>query len=149
MKEIRVDAQREEGIIRSRDLGYNARPQLTGARATLSMASEPQSKQSPALSADDKKHMRTIGHSLKPVVMVAGAGLSEGVLAEIDRALHDHELIKVKMSVGDRELKKQLTQQLCEQSRATLIQTIGNIVLILRKAKKPNPQLSNLQRTKK
>jgi len=130
-------------------LGYNARQLFTRARATLSMASEPQSKQSPSLSTDEKKQLRTIGHSLKPVVMVAGAGLSEGVLAEIDRALHDHELIKVKLSVGDRELKKQLIQQLCEQSRATIIQTIGNIVLILRKTKKPNPQLSNLQRNKK
>lgn len=113
------------------------------------MASEPQSKQSPSLGADEKKRLRTIGHALKPVVMVAGGGLSDGVLAEIDRALNDHELIKVKFAVGDRELKKQLIQQLCEHNRATLIQTIGNIVLILRKAKKPDPQLSNLQRTKK
>jgi len=113
------------------------------------MASDTQIKQSHSLSAEDKKHMRTIGHTLKPVVMVAGAGLSDGVLAEIDRALNDHELIKVKLSVGDRELKKQLIQQLCEQSNALLIQTIGNIVLILRKVKKPNPQLSNLHRLKK
>jgi RNA-binding protein len=113
------------------------------------MASDTQIKQSPSLSTEDKKHMRTIGHALKPVVMVAGGGLSEGVLAEIDRALNDHELIKVKFAVGDRELKKQLIQQLCEQSRATLIQTIGNVLLILRKAKKPNPQLSNLNRSKK
>lgn len=113
------------------------------------MASDTQSKQSPSLSADEKKRLRSIGHSLKPVVIVAGAGLSEGVLAEIDRALNDHELIKVKMSVGDRVLKKQLIQQLCEQSGATIIQTIGNIVLILRKAKKTNTQLSNLHRLKK
>src|SRR5690349_4904765 len=114
------------------------------------MATDNPTTHTPApLSAEYKKQLRTIGHALKPVVMVAGAGLSEGVLAEVDRALTDHELIKVKIAVGDRERKKQLIQQLCEQSRATLIQTIGNIVLILRKAKKPNPQLSNLQRLKK
>jgi RNA-binding protein len=114
------------------------------------MASEPQNKQSPSpLSAEYKKQLRSIGHALKPVVMVAGGGLSDGVLAEIDRALNDHELIKIKLSVGDRELKKKLIQQLCEQCHATLIQTIGNIVLVLRKAKKTNPQLSNLQRLKK
>jgi RNA-binding protein len=114
------------------------------------MVSDPQNKQgSTPLGAEYKKQLRTIGHTLKPVVIVAGGGLSEGVMAEIDRALNDHELIKVKLSVGDRNLKKQLIRQLCEQSHATLIQTIGNIVLVLRKAKKTKPQLSNLQRLKK
>ncbi len=123
------------------------------------MASEPQSKQSPtplstehkktALSAEYKKELRAIGHKLKPVVIVAGGGLSDGVLTEINRALNDHELIKVKISVGDRKLKQETIQELCKHTQAELIQTIGNIVLILRKVKKPNPQLSNLQRFKK
>ena len=44
-----------------------------------------------------KKRLRGIGHALHPVVTVAGNGLSEGVLTELERALHDHELIKVKL----------------------------------------------------
>jgi len=112
------------------------------------MAFNTQSKQGACLDTEEKKRLRTIGHALKPVVTVAGAGLSEGVLAEIDRALNDHELIKIKFSVGDRAIKKKLIHQLSESSGATIIQTIGNIVLILRKVKKPNPKLSNLQRFK-
>jgi len=57
-------------------------------------------------SSADKKYLRSLGHQLKPVVTVAGNGLTEGVLAELDRALGDHELIKVKLAVGDRETKK-------------------------------------------
>ena len=98
------------------------------------------------LTNEQKKHYRAIGHKLEPVVMVASKGLNEGVLAELSRALDDHELIKVRISVGDRELKQQLIGELCEKSGATLIQTIGHIALILKKAKKPNHQLSNLQR---
>lgn len=94
----------------------------------------------------DKKHLRRIGHNLKPVVTVASKGLSANVLAEVDRALTDHELIKIRLSVGDRETKQAVSQQLCEQSGAELVQTIGHTVLLFRKAERPNPVLSNLLR---
>ena len=57
-------------------------------------------------SSADKKYLRSLGHRLKPVVTVAGNGLTETVLAELNRALGDHELIKVKLAVGDRAAKK-------------------------------------------
>lgn len=101
------------------------------------------------LTNERKKELRAIGHSLKPVVTVAGEGLSESVLAEVNRALDDHELIKVKISVADRELKQQAIAELCEKTMAELVQTIGHIALILKVAKNPNPQLSNLKRSKK
>jgi len=98
------------------------------------------------LTNDRKKYLRSIGHTLKPVVIVAGKGLTDGVLAEIDRALNDHELIKVKLVVGEREIKKQLITEICNQAKAENVQTIGNILLIYRPAKKPDPRLSNLLR---
>jgi len=98
------------------------------------------------LSNDDKKHLRRLGHNLNPVVTVASNGLSENVLAEIDRALNDHELIKVKLAVGDSEAKRQVIEAICEQMSAKKVQSIGHIVLLLRKADKPNPKLSNLLR---
>lgn len=93
---------------------------------------------------EDIKQLRTIGHKLKPVVTVAGNGLSENVLAELERALHDHELIKIKLAVGSREARKAVTQQICNNVGAQLIQSIGNVALILRRSKKPDPKLSNL-----
>ena len=51
------------------------------------------------ISSADKKYLRSLGHQLKPVVTVAGNGLTESVVAELDRALSDHELIKVKLAV--------------------------------------------------
>ena len=100
------------------------------------------------LTTEQKKIYRGIGHHLNPVVTIASNGLTEAVLTEVDRALEDHELIKVKVSVGDRVLRAQVIEQMCSDTRATLVQTIGNIALILRRAKKPNTKLSNLSRFK-
>ncbi|MCV6589146.1 MAG: YhbY family RNA-binding protein [Marinobacterium sp.] len=99
-----------------------------------------------SLSPEQKKKYRTIGHNLNPIVTVAGKGLSENIQLEVDRALDDHELIKVKLVVGDRNLKRQLIRELCDVVEATLVQEIGNIALLYRKALEPNPKLSNLLR---
>lgn len=94
----------------------------------------------------DKRQLRAIGHQLKPVVMVAGNGLSNSVMEEIDRALNDHELIKIKLSVNDREERKQLANEICETCSAEKVQEIGKVLLVLRKNSKPNPKTSNLIR---
>ncbi len=101
-----------------------------------------------SLSPEQKKRFRTLGHHLNPIIMVAGNGLSENIQLETDRALADHELIKVKFSVGDRDLKRQMIKELCEIVEATLVQEIGNIALIYRKSDNPDPKLSNLLRFK-
>jgi len=99
-----------------------------------------------ALTSDQKKAYRTIGHNLKPIVTIAGNGLSENVLQEIERALNDHELIKIKLSVGERTTRQALIEQACNDLKAELVQSIGNVALLLRKNPKPNPKLSNLTR---
>ncbi len=92
----------------------------------------------------DTKQLRAIGHKLKPVVTVAGKGLTESVIAELDRALTDHELIKVKLAVDSREARAEMAKQISAQSGAELVQSIGNVVLLLRRSAKPDPRLSNL-----
>ena len=99
-----------------------------------------------ALTAEKKREYRAIGHKLKPVVIVSENGITEGVAEETLRALNDHELIKVKFAVLDREAKKALMVELCETCGAELIQTIGKIALIFKAAKEPNQKLSNLLR---
>ena len=92
------------------------------------------------------KQLRAIGHKLKPVVTVAGNGLSEGVIAEIDRALDQHELIKIKLAVGDRAAKTAVSEEICERSGAEVVQSIGSVILVLRRTAEPDPRLSNLIR---
>jgi len=94
----------------------------------------------------DIKQLRTIGHKLKPVVTIAGNGLSDSVTAELERALNDHELIKLKLAVGSREARSAVTEEICASLGAQLVQSIGNVVVILRRTQKPDPRLSNLIR---
>lgn len=94
----------------------------------------------------DIKQLRAIGHKLNPVVTIAGNGLTESVLAELERALGDHELIKVKLAVGSREARSAVAQEICDRSGAELVQSIGNVIVILRRSANPDPRLSNLIR---
>jgi len=98
------------------------------------------------LSSAERKSYRAIGHDLKPIVIIAQNGLSENVKREIDRALTDHELIKIKVQVADREAKQQLIELACKELTAECVQTIGHVALLFRAAKKPNPKLTNLKK---
>lgn len=97
-------------------------------------------------SKQDIKQLRAIGHKLKPVVTVAGNGVSEPVIAEIDRALGQHELIKIKLAVGGKAARSAVSEEICQRAGAELIQSIGNIILVLRRSAEPDPRLSNLIR---
>lgn len=98
------------------------------------------------ISADRKKEFRTLGHKLNPIVTIAGNGLSEAVLMELNRALDDHELIKVKLAIVDRDERKEVVAQIQTLRNIELIQEIGKVVLLYRANKKANPKLSNLHR---
>lgn len=98
-----------------------------------------------SLSNEQKKRYRSIGHDLKPVVTIAGNGLSDSVVAETNRALNDHELIKVKVSITDRALRAKVIEQLCTQCKALEVQQIGKVALLLKEARNPNTKLSNIR----
>ena len=97
------------------------------------------------MNAKLKKKFRAIGHGLNPAVTIAGNGLSDSVVAELNRALDDHELIKVKI-VGDRDERADIIAELRQIEASEIIQTIGGVALIYRPAKEPNPALSNISR---
>ncbi len=93
-----------------------------------------------------KKQLRTIGHNLNPIITIAEKGVTDTIKKELDRALNDHELIKIKININDPASRKAIASTLCDQHKAILVQSIGKVALILRHAKTPNPKLSNLIR---
>jgi len=96
----------------------------------------------------DQKHLRAIGHKLKPIITVAQKGLSENILAEIDRALTAHELIKVKLVTADRDERNALAERISKDFQATCVQHVGHIILLYRANREPDPRLSNILRNK-
>jgi len=99
-----------------------------------------------SLTSRDRRVMRRIGHHLDPVVIIGDAGVSDGLIRETDRALTDHELIKVRLPAAEREDRRALAEALCEACPAELVQSIGRVILIYRKATEPDPKKSNVLR---
>ena len=79
------------------------------------------------LSEKQKKYLRRLAHPLHPVVMLGNAGLTEGVLLELDRALTDHELVKVSVRVGDREVRNAALASLSQRTSSELVQRVGHV----------------------
>lgn len=77
--------------------------------------------------------LRARAHALKPVVITGQAGISEAVLNEIGIALDYHELIKVRVNAEDREQRKEMSERICAETGAELVQSIGHIVTLYRK----------------
>ena len=92
-----------------------------------------------------KKKLKTIGHGLKAIVTVAGNGLSKNVVAELNRALDDHELIKLKM-FGDKAERAEVVTSLMDIPDAEIVHVVGGMALIYRPSREPNPALSNIAR---
>ncbi len=79
------------------------------------------------------REFRSQAHALNPVVMIGSKGYTEAVQAEIERALFDHELIKIRLSGLEREQKRELAQHICETHQAELVQMLGHVLTIYRK----------------
>jgi RNA-binding protein len=95
-----------------------------------------------ALTQAQKRHLRGLAHKLKPVVMLGNAGFSEGVANELELTLEHHELIKVRVTAEDRETRDALIKEMCATVNCELVQRIGHIAVIYRRAKKPTIRLS-------
>lgn len=78
-----------------------------------------------------KKKLKAQAHPLNPVVIIGQAGLTEAVIKEINVALDAHELIKVKIR-AERDERAAIREQICEQTKAELVQSIGQIAVIYR-----------------
>jgi RNA-binding protein len=92
------------------------------------------------LSERQRRYLRGLAHDLAPIVTVAGNGVSEAVVRETARALHDHELIKVRVRSGERAVRDQMLAALAAQTRSALVHRIGHVGVLYR----PRPELPRI-----
>jgi RNA-binding protein len=85
------------------------------------------------LSEKQKKHLRRLAHPMSPIVMLGNAGLTDAVVAELDRALTDHELVKVTARVGERDARNEALETLASRTQAELVQRIGHVGVFYRR----------------
>jgi len=72
---------------------------------------------------------------MHPIVMLGNAGLTDGVVNELERALTDHELVKVGARVGDRAARDEALGILAARTGSELVQRIGNVGVFYRRSK--------------
>jgi putative YhbY family RNA-binding protein len=84
------------------------------------------------LTTRERAALKGRAHALEPVVQCGHAGLTDAVIAEADRALTAHELIKVRINVADRDERAALVEQLCARTDAAAVQTVGKIAILWR-----------------
>jgi putative YhbY family RNA-binding protein len=99
-----------------------------------------------ALSSGRRSELRAEAHKLHPIVLIGDKGLTDEVLAEIDRSLKAHELIKVRAAGGDRAARSAWMEAICTRLEAHAVQLIGKVLVVYRQnpleppAKGPRPK---------
>jgi len=70
---------------------------------------------------------------MSPIVMLGNAGLTDAVAAELDRALSDHELVKVSARIGERTARNEALALLAGRTASELVQRIGHVGVFYRR----------------
>lgn len=84
------------------------------------------------LSPSQKRYLRGLAHSLKPVIMTGNKGVTPALIKEFSNALDQHELVKVKLG-DDRDERKAHIAELGEGAKAELVQSIGRVACFYRR----------------
>lgn len=90
-----------------------------------------------SLTRQEARALIAAAHNLHPIIIIGNQGLSEGVIQETDRALYDHELIKVRIQGTKEKVElKSLAEELALKLKAHCLRTIGHIAILYRPSNK-------------
>jgi RNA-binding protein len=84
------------------------------------------------LSGKQRRHLRALGHELRPIVQVGRDGIDDGLVAAIEQALLDHELVKVKVGESAALDRHEAAEALAARTHSEVAQVLGNTVLLYR-----------------
>lgn len=84
------------------------------------------------LTGKQRRHLRALAHPMKPLVQVGKDGIDDGLIAAVDAALADHELVKIKVGESATVDRHTAAAEIAEKTKAEVAQIIGNIVLLYR-----------------
>ena|SRR5215210_8839940 len=94
------------------------------------------------LTARERAHLKARAHALEPVVSVGSSGVTDTLVAEVDRALTVHELIKVKIGTDDRQARVAIGDDICTRTGAAAVHRVGKVLILWR----PRPASGVLSR---
>jgi putative YhbY family RNA-binding protein len=88
------------------------------------------------LTSLERARLKARAHALEPIVRIGHAGVTPALLAEVDRALAAHELIKVRIDTADRDERAAIGEAVCAGTGAAAVHRVGKILIMWR----PRPQ---------
>ncbi len=89
-----------------------------------------------SLTTRERAHLKARAHALEPKVMVGHGGATPAVIAEVDRALAAHELIKVKILGDDRDAREAMGDEISAATDSAQVQRVGKVIVLWR----PKPE---------
>jgi RNA-binding protein len=84
----------------------------------------------------ERAHLKARAHALEPVVHIGHGGVTDAVIAEVDRALTVHGLVKVRAGAAERDERAEILETLCARTDAAKVQTVGKVMVLWR----PQPE---------
>jgi len=93
------------------------------------------------LTGKQARHLRALGHSLKPVLQIGKSGITDGMIEQIRKALETHELIKVKLIRNATVDVKGAAEDICSKVPCYLAHKIGKTLMIYR-PREENPTIT-------
>tara|TARA_B100001750_G_scaffold171355_1_gene139667 strand:+ start:114 stop:401 length:288 start_codon:yes stop_codon:yes gene_type:complete len=81
------------------------------------------------LTSKQRQYLRGLAHSLNPYIIIGKNGLNSSSIKSIEKSLTDHELIKVRVQVGD---KKKLAPIIQDKTSCSVVGIIGKILILYR-----------------
>lgn len=138
-------SRRPAGTPRSADKntgkpGRHAKPAATRKRQEGGPADGRGAAPGP-LTPNQRRYLRSLCHGLKPLILLGNKGVTDNLKAELISTLDHHELVKIRLSGGDREERQQQLDTLLETSDAELVQQIGHVASLYRR-NRDNPKLA-------
>lgn len=86
------------------------------------------------ITSKQRKYLKSLGHSLEPIIQIGKSGITENLIKQIDETLETRELIKVKILNNNMLDANEVANDLSEQLRAEFVQSIGNKFVIYRES---------------
>lgn len=88
------------------------------------------------LTGSDRRHLRRLAHNLDPVVQIGAGGVTSSVIAALDGALSDHELVKVRIA-RERDERGPIAGSIAEQTQSAVAGLVGHVAVLYRPARDP------------
>jgi RNA-binding protein len=85
------------------------------------------------LTGKQRRHLRSLGHPLEPVVQIGKNGITDGVITAVDEALEQHELVKVRIGTECPEDRHEVAERLGPATKSEVAQLLGRTILVYRR----------------